>query len=64
MYGGNSITASSSDTSSRNFEGEESSIGVFLGLRLERLRSKHPLKSSERIWVTIFQGTRSTVQKW
>ena len=63
-YGGNSRTASSSDTSSRIFEDEEPSIGVVLGLRFEKIRRKYPSRSSERIWVTTFQGPRSMITKW
>ena len=61
--GGNSRTASLSDTSSQKFEREELSIGVLLGLRFENMKIKHPLRSSKIIWVTIFQGTWSTATK-
>ena len=44
MYGGNSITASSFDTSSRNFEGGESSIGVVLSLHFKKIEKKVPYK--------------------
>ena len=55
-YGGNQRTASLSDTSSQNFEVEERSIGVVLGLRFEKLRRKYSSIYSERRWVTKFQG--------
>ena len=41
-YGGNSRTASLSNTSSQKFEGEDSSIGVVLGMRLEKVYKKEP----------------------
>ena len=41
---GNSIMASSSNTSSQNFEGEQPIIGVVLGLHFEKNYKKVPLK--------------------
>ena len=47
IYGGNSRTVSLFDTSSRNFEGEELSIGVVLGLNIKRKwRINYPSISS------------------
>ena len=43
-------------TSSQKIECEESSNGVVLGLRLEKNRRNYPLISSEKRWITIFQG--------
>ena len=48
IYGVNLIMASSSDTSSQKIEGEESSIGVVLGLCVEKLIIKYPSISSEK----------------
>ena len=48
MYGGNSRTASSSNTLIRNFGCEESIIRVVLGLSLEKFRRKCPLRYSEK----------------
>ena len=43
-YGGNSITASSSDTPSQKIEGEEPSIGVVLGSSFENIEKKAPFE--------------------
>ena len=63
-YWENSRMASLLNTLSRNFEGEESSIEVVLGLRFEKLRINYPSGYSERRWVTKFQGPWSKVTKW
>ena len=45
-YGENPRTASLSHTSSKNFEGEEPSIGVVLGLHFRKIEKKLPFKIS------------------
>ena len=56
MCGGGSITASFFNTLIRNFEGEESSIGIVLGLSFENIEKKLTFDIFIENMITTFQG--------